>query len=351
MRFLHVMVPDKFIPPFIRFVNENFNPKEHLFLILSEESFPPYFSLFLTEISKLNSSNIVILNPNSMWKHLQILMYMYGAEKIIIHGLWSRYIVEVLFRRSQLLEKSYWIIWGGDFYFPEQQSFTKKMVIKNIRHIITYSDGDVEYIRKSYGANPIHHRCFCYLSNVFDENKYGGCKRVNKHDIWILVGNSATETNRHELVFDKLKRFKDDNIRLIVPLSYGDDEYRKRIIEIGRREFSNKFYPIVKFLPFEQYLNIIFNIDIAIFFHNRSQAMGNIIQILGLGKKVFLDRINNPLYQLFRNLGVKVYDFETEFNLIANEKELISNSEIIKKTFSLEQLKLQLENIFYGRNK
>jgi hypothetical protein len=242
-------------------------------------------------------------------------------------------------------------MWGGDFYFPEEQSFTKKMVIKNIRHIITYSDGDVEYIRKSYGANPIHHRCFSYLNNVFDENKYGGCKRANKHDIWILVGNSATETNRHELVFDKLKRFKDDNIRLIVPLSYGNDEYRKRIFEVGRREFSNKFYPIVEFLPFEQYLNIIFNIDIAIFFHNRSQAMGNIIQILGLGKKLFLVRNNNPLYQLFRNLGVKVYDFETEFNLIANEKELISNSEIIKKTFSLEQLKLQLDNIFYGRNK
>jgi len=336
------MFLDKFIPSFIDFINQNFPIEEHLFVIygkaMNELEYNP------------TSKNVIMFDTINKFFH--IIPYISIAKRIIIHGLFFEEVVNFLNQMPQsILDKVYWVIWGGDFYFPEEQSFTKKMVIKNIRHIITYSDGDVEYIRKSYGANPIHHRCFSYLNNVFDENKYGGCKRANKHDIWILVGNSATETNRHELVFDKLKRFKDDNIRLIVPLSYGNDEYRKRIFEVGRREFSNKFYPIVEFLPFEQYLNIIFNIDIAIFFHNRSQAMGNIIQILGLGKKIFLDRINNPLYQLFRNLGVKVYDFETEFNLIANEKELISNSEIIKKTFSLEQLKLQLENIFYGRNK
>jgi hypothetical protein len=335
------MILDKFIPPFIRFINENFNPNNHLFVIIGKPKSDYGMDL--------NIDNVFWLDRKL--KIVEFEKYLYKAEKIILHGLWDERILKLLAVQPWLLKKSYWIMWGGDFYFPEEQSFTKKMVIKNIRHIITYCNDDVEYIRKSYGANPIHHRCFSYLSNVFDENKYEGCKRANKHDIWILVGNSATETNRHELVFDKLKRFKDDNIRLIVPLSYGNDEYRKRIFEVGRREFSNKFYPIVEFLPFEQYLNIIFNIDIAIFFHNRSQAMGNIIQILGLGKKIFLDRNNNPLYQLFRNLGVKVYDFETEFNLIANEKELISNSEIIKKTFSLEQLKLQLDNIFYGRNK
>jgi len=337
MKILHIMILDKFIPPFIKFINENFNSNEHIFVVIGK----PRSDYGMD----LNINNVFWLDRKL--KIIEFEKYLYKAEKIILHGLWDERILKLLAVQPWLLKKSYWIMWGGDFYFPEIQSDLRKYIIKNIRNIITYVDGDVEYIKKYYKADTKrHYKCFMYLSNIFDESKYKNCQKMKKDEIWILVGNSATDTNRHELVFDKLKRFKDDNIRLIVPLSYGDDEYRKRIIEIGRREFSNKFYPIVEFLPYEQYLNIIYNIDIAIFFHNRSQAMGNTIQILGLGKKLFLDRINNPLYQFFRNLGVKVYDFETEFNLNANEKELISNSEIIKKTFSREQLKLQLDNIF-----
>ncbi len=337
MKILHIMILDKFIPPFIKFINKNFNSNEHIFVVIGK----PRSDYGMD----LNINNVFWLDRRL--KIIEFEKYLYKAEKIILHGLWDERILKLLAVQPWLLKKSYWIMWGGDFYFPEIQSDLRKYIIKNIRNVITYVDGDVEYIKKYYKADTKrHYKCFMYLSNIFDESKYKNCQKMKKDEIWILVGNSATDTNRHELVFDKLKRFKDDNIRLIVPLSYGDDEYRKKIIKIGRREFSNKFYPIVEFLPYEQYINIIYNIDIAIFFHNRSQAMGNTIQILGLGKKLFLDRINNPLYQFFRNLGVKVYDFETEFNLNANEKELISNSEIIKKTFSREQLKLQLDNIF-----
>jgi len=337
MKILHIMILDKFIPPFIKFINKNFNSNEHIFVVIGK----PRSDYGMD----LNINNVFWLDRRL--KIIEFEKYLYKAEKIILHGLWDERILKLLAVQPWLLKKSYWIMWGGDFYFPEIQSDLRKYIIKHIRNVITYVDGDVEYIKKYYKADTKrHYKCFMYLSNIFDESKYKNCQKMKKDEIWILVGNSATDTNRHELVFDKLKRFKDDNIRLIVPLSYGDDEYRKKIIKIGRREFSNKFYPIVEFLPYEQYINIIYNIDIAIFFHNRSQAMGNTIQILGLGKKLFLDRINNPLYQFFRNLGVKVYDFETEFNLNANEKELISNSEIIKKTFSREQLKLQLDNIF-----
>jgi dTDP-N-acetylfucosamine:lipid II N-acetylfucosaminyltransferase len=359
MRFLHVMVPDKFIPPFIRFVNENFNPKEHLFLIVLEESFPPYFSLFLTEISKLNSSNIVILNPDSRWKRLQILMYMYGAEKIIIHGLWSRYIVEVLFRRPQLLEKSYWIMWGGDFYFPEQQSFTKKWVIKNIGYLVTYMPKQVEYVRNQYGAKGKFIDCLFYPDGAFQESLVKRLKEKrekhtvdfgDKGKIRIQVGNSATETNRHEIVFKRLREFFDENkvnlcsIEIIVPLSYGDISYRDKVIALGKSLFGDSFKPVTIFLDYEKYLELLLDIDIGIFYHNRQQGLGNIIQLLGMGKKVYITT-NTPQWDLFTSLGVGIYDFDQEFDLTIDKEVLENNSRIIRENFTLDRVKRDWEKI------
>ncbi len=50
-----------------------------------------------------------------------------------------------------------------------------------------------------------------------------------KNEIWLLVGNSADYTNRHEFIFDKLQHLINKNIKLITPLSYsfGDGNYRK----------------------------------------------------------------------------------------------------------------------------
>jgi hypothetical protein len=42
-------------------------------------------------------------------------------------------------------------------------------------------------------------------------------------------------------------------------------------------------------------------------YHNRSQALGNCISLLTLGKKLYL-KTNNPLWSLFKEIGVAVYD-------------------------------------------
>ena len=45
-----------------------------------------------------------------------------------------------------------------------------------------------------------------------------------KQIINILIGNSATETNNHIEVLDLLSKFKNEDIKIYVPLSYGDME-------------------------------------------------------------------------------------------------------------------------------
>jgi len=338
MKVVHLMVLDKFIPPFIKFINDHFNPEEHLFIIFGRPKTDYGMDIKVKNVFWLDSK----------WKIFDLLKFLYNANKIIIHGLWVEKLNQLLFIQPWLLKKCYWVMWGGDFYFPQKQSKIKKELIKKIRHVVTYIDGDVDYIKENYGANPVYHKCFMYLSNIFDENRYQKCEKINKNELWILIGNSADETNRHEFVFSKLKKIKNEKIKLIVPLSYsGGEEYKSKVIEIGKKEFGERFVPLTKFLSYEEYLNILYNVDIAIFAHNRQQGMGNTIQLLGLGKKVYLNR-DTSQWRLFEDLGIKVYDVNGEIDLSINNEELENNKKIIKEYFSYENLKLQWDGIFYG---
>jgi hypothetical protein len=330
------MMLDKFIPPFIDFVGKNFGYHEHKFIVIGKKRFD--FGL---------NNNHPVIWIDSKLKWFELLNYMYKSDKIIIHGLWSERFVQLLFLQPWLLKKSYWVMWGGDFYFPENQNWIKKQVIKNMGHLVTYIKGDYEYVKKHYRAKGIYHECLMYLSNIFDEKQYSEAYKIDKkNELWILVGNSATDTNRHEYIFDKLKSFKDKDIKLFVPLSYGDNKYKEKIIKIGKEIFKEKFYPIVDFLSYNDYLKLLYNIDIAIFAHNRQQAMGNTIQLLGLGKKVYLNR-NTTQWQLFEDLGVKVFDVEKKISLDYIDYDIKEkNIEIIRNYFSIENLKKQLEKIF-----
>ena len=337
MKILHVMILDIFIPPFIKFINENFNSKDHLFVILGK----PRNEYGM----ELNVKNVYWLDRKL--KILEFEKYLNKANKIILHGLWNEKILKLLILQPWLLKKVYWVMWGGDFYFPEKHSCIKKFVIKNIRNVITYIKADVEYIKKYYKANPKYHECLIYLSNIFDESKYKTCQKIEKDEVWVLVGNSSSNTNRHEFIFEKISQFRMKNFKVIVPLSYGDIEYRNKILNIGKNILGDKFYPLLDFMPYNDYLNILYNTDIALFAHNRQQGMGNLIQLLGLGKKVNLNSETSQ-WDLCQYLGLKVYDINGDIELKINTQEIENNKKIVKEWFSLENLIKQWRNILYG---
>ena len=104
----------------------------------------------------------------------------------------------------------------------------------------------------------------------------------------ILLGNSATETNQHKEALDMLSRFKNREIEIICPLSYGDTTYASNIISYGVQIFGNKFIPITKYMSTNEYCELLNSVDIAVFNHNRQQGTGNIEILAYLGKKIFL---------------------------------------------------------------
>ena len=233
-------------------------------------------------------------------------------------------------------------MWGGDFYFPEKQSWFKKQVIKKIRHFITYLKGDFELAQKWYGTTGEYHECFMYPSNLYKDYV---APEVKHSSINILVGNSADPSNNHLEVFDKLEVFKDQDIKIYAPLSYGNQTYAKKVIEEGKKQFGDKFEPLTDMMPFDQYLEFLGLIDVAIFNHKRQQAMGNTITLLSLGKKVFMRSDITP-WELFEDIDVKVFDVENIKLDLLDEKIKKDNQEKIKKHFSIDNYKKQLQELF-----
>jgi hypothetical protein len=162
------------------------------------------------------------------------------------------------------------------------------------------------------------------------------------------LGNSADPTNNHIEVLEKLVKYRDKNIKIYTPLSYGDKEYAKSVISYGQQLFGDKFVPLIEFMPFEKYLEFLSEIDIAIFAHKRQQAMGNTITLLGLGKKVYMRSDITP-WQLFNDIDVKVFDVEDIQIDAIDEETKKENHQKIKEYFSEENYLKQLQNLFESK--
>ena len=95
----------------------------------------------------------------------------------------------------------------------------------------------------------------------------------------------------------------------------------------------------------DKYVEFLNNIDIAIFAHNRQQAMGNTISLLGMGKKVYMRHDITPC-TFFSEIGVKVFDFNNIDLETINSNVMNENIEIIKSSFSKDKYIRQLERLF-----
>lgn len=347
---LHVAGIDKFIPPFVNLVNEEFRRQQHRFWIDRwSEKYP------------LERSDTVYICGNAPWNklvgHAELIAELHAAEKVMLHGLFNLNVILVLALCPWVLPKCHWIIWGGDLYQFRKAGNTwqshikealRRFVIRRVGHLVTYIEGDVELARQWYGAKGTHHECIMYLSNVVDPKMITEPGPASDHDgLNILLGNSADPSNNHIEALERLLPFKDQPFKIYTPLSYGDQNHAQKVISQGKAWFGDKFVPMTDFMPFEQYLEFLKIIDIAIFNHQRQQAMGNTITLLGMGKTVYL-RSDVSHWRFLTGLGIKLNDAEKlELCRIAPD-EAKENAHVVRSYFSRATLVKQFSDIFEG---
>ncbi|WP_351124378.1 TDP-N-acetylfucosamine:lipid II N-acetylfucosaminyltransferase [Shewanella sp. T24-MNA-CIBAN-0130] len=338
-RVLHVAPLEKFIPPFINLFRTEFSGTGQFFYTYGNfDKYPYVDGEDSKHVFRTGGKLKYIFN-----KYSPLLIKMYRAEKIILHGLSDFSLVLLLAFNPWLLKKCHWCIWGADLYIHQtsKKSVDKSIkeifrgfVIKRIGFLVSYLEGDVNLARKWYGARGTYKNCLLYLSNVYTSRPQ---VTVKKETVNIQVGNSAEISNNHIEVLEALRKYKDEDIKIFMPLSYGDNKYASEVIIKGRDLFGDKFVPLIDFMPFDKYLEFLDSIDIAIFNHRRQQAMGNTITLLGLGKTVYV-RQDTSQWELFKSQNIVVKSLDSFCLKLMSPDVRSKNISAVKNKYSKEKL-------------
>ncbi len=349
---LHICKLDKFTVPFIHFVGAQFDLEKHFFLTYGDsKQISGISGLHFYNIEKI--ADLFSMVTGGLMFFVNFVLLTKVAEKVIFHSFFNSVLYYLLAFQPSLLRKSFWVIWGGDLYLYKiaRKSFVsnlnelfRRIVFRRLGHLISEVDGDIKLARQWYKCNGIHHESFVYPSNFFNNLPLAQNSKKNR-EICIQIGNSADPSNNHIEVLEKILPFKEENIKIFVPLSYGDKDYARNLIAKGIQMFGEKFIPLTDFMDLPNYIKFLGSIDIAIFNHKRQQGLGNIISLLGMGKKVYL-REEVSTREFFNKLAIKVYSLQA-FNLVPNDLSVGErNQKIIERHFSQECLRKQLGNIF-----
>lgn len=167
------------------------------------------------------------------------------------------------------------------------------------------------------------------------------------NNIW--VGNSPALNGNHISVFEKIKAFE-ENTKIYCPLSYGEERLKKYVESYGYMILGEKFFPLKKYLPTEEYYKLFYDANSFIFGHLRQCAVGNVLMALYFGGKCFLYK-NNPLYGSLKNIGLIIFSIEDE--LIENfakqklsQEDRAHNRRIIMSLISKDAIREQMIKAF-----
>lgn len=343
---VHILPDEKFTSGYIGFMLGRVKSVEHKFMILCSDAQGAKF-----EIPKKYSNYTSIICTKAKATKMQQ-EDLAESNKIIVSGIFGG--VELWLLRNggmKLLKKSYLQFWGGDFYsYRETEPFSKKWFRKKRLHfcigkcagIINLVPGDYDELSKIFPNKTPHYVASMPGGAVEDWAKFSSKKHEGPKKV--LLGNSATQENQHIEAINILSRFKDQNIEVVCPLSYGDKEYAKRIAEFGKKKLGRSFYPILDFMERDKYFSLLSECEVGIFNNNRQQAMGNINSLIELGKKVFLN-VNTSMWKDYTSFGIKIYNIEDIKQM--NWQDFWEMPEYVKKN---NRKQLRIRNEQYDSN-
>jgi dTDP-N-acetylfucosamine:lipid II N-acetylfucosaminyltransferase len=268
------------------------------------------------------------LSKNLLSNWLNLLIAMFKSEIVIHHGLFDpRHIISYSFTPF-VNKKLFWVVWGGDLYhgFDNYRGvgfrllkFCYFRIGKKINNIVSGFDYNLKFYSKRFHSDAtLHYAFYTYkLDFAFFNNHFGSEKKT------IMVGNNATETNKHFYVLDKLyQSFKNTNhdYTILIPLSYGDSDYAKKVIDYSYNLFGDRLKILSDFKNQRDYNEILRTVDVAIMHHEMAAGLGVILQLLTYRKKVYLDP-SNWLYYNLSQIGVKIFDSTEDYRNLLEPME------------------------------
>ncbi len=318
-----------------------------------------------------NEDKVKRIDWNSIEKD-SLLEKLSEYKGIVLHGLFMPWQEEIIHCATK--QKITWMFWGGEIYGrPEVSKMFLATKSKLLLWVYTFKNkikgkkNNMYYLPKECYAKIEF--CLTDMKNEFDFAK--NLMHNQMQMIWynyysiedtvgtlidkkctgknIFLGNSCTIENNHLEAFSLIKKLNIEDRKIITPLSYGSQWLRNFLIKKGRYNFKDNFYPLIDFMPREEYNSLMLNCGVMIMNHYRPQAQGNIITGLWLGMRVFLSK-KNMAYQYFKDCGILIYSIEDDLNkhtklMPLSEEELQRNRAILYRLYSKESMLQATKNV------
>jgi dTDP-N-acetylfucosamine:lipid II N-acetylfucosaminyltransferase len=348
------------------------------------ESVAPLCNTFLTpslnkKLNYIKETPVKIINPFS-FKNPYFMRSLEKYDFIVLHSL-NTFNQEIVAHTSSDL-KFVWIGMGHDYYdiiYEDPESLYQEKtrnIVKNLSYnkektindLLNQLSKSILYknlekkaiIKKINFFSPVLENEYKMVSSKFSFNfpdyidwNYGNTERMiesNLNGNNILLGNSATPTNNHLEVLDFLRTQNLSEKKIICPLSYGDSEYANILRNKGKAYFGDAFSSLDEFMPYKNYINLISSCSNVIMNHHRQQGLGNVLPMLYLGAKVFLNE-KNPLYDYYKERGVVIFAMDELYNnpslldFHLSEEDIEKNRQILKVRFSEKTILNKTENL------
>lgn len=303
-------------------------------------------NLYKTSIYK---DSIITYIPETSFAFHKYIARLEHLDKIIFHpyNVTGYKFLKIVLKKFPNV-KVYWMCWSYELYnLPPlsntlYDSFSKKYItrknisfksIKNILKKILLAirlKNDYKIaLKQSYSL--VHYFCspfysdFLFLKTLTTGNsiKYLSIAYLSLNKIIpyldksvskgnkIMIGHSSSPDGNHYEILQTLSTIKNEWF-IILPLSYGDKEYGSII----KKEAINKFINVEILenkLERDMYYEKLTEVGYAIFNAKVQQAVGNIIALIWMGAKVFLDN-NTSTYKDFLAWGINVYNIQDQLN-------------------------------------
>lgn len=261
-----------------------------------------------------------------------------SGHKIFASSLWKR----------SWKKKTFLQFVGGDYYcYRGKINYKKHLLLKQLKRLVRLVAGIILIQKNEYrdfleivGQEPNHFYAVHFPGDPLKEPDYETlAKQKSESPKILIVGNSADSSNHTLEVLDQLKKYRDKDIQVICPLSYGDsDGYAQKVIKKGKSIFENKFRALTEYMDYDDYVNLVSKAIVGVFNNDRQQARGNILLMLGCGAKVFL-RESGTLYTDFSENGFIVFPIdsisEMDFDsFVGLSKEDANKNEALMKAYN-----------------
>ena len=347
-KYIHIFWQNdfKFNPSVVKMIidpNNGLNPDEHLFVTPHKEVYTEINNIAESKSSNNEQIHFELYEAGDTKNARIVNYYATLGDWLIVHSMPPPH--KAIFIKNKYCSKIVWRTWGHDIgYYYRKETPIKNLVKYIIGQIWKYKVKKFHAIGRSNIVDELNIRerfgdvktfrmpyQFTSIIDIIDAEQKE--KITLDGTINIMVGHFGRAADNHIQMMKRLEHLKNDDIHLYFILSYGDSEYIKDVKNYISKGWHHKSTIVTNFLPRNEYVNFLNQMDVIILDGPRSYALGNINLLIYLRKKLFVNR-NGIIRKAFDLTGIPYCLTDELENMTYDElKEPLIYPEIIESSF------------------